>query len=291
MGWRKIGVKRKTQNIVDFFASRLHVVVTFLATTSPMYSRFPANHAGKLQHRKSGMKKIFWIRLCKSCAAVELFAALSLSALAQSPASQLTPTQISSDVHAAMPQPVRASFGAPAEKMKILGVPNAGKISDSLFRGAQPSPQGLAELKKLGVTTVIDLRGEPGPVAQERAQAEALGLKFIDIPMSGWSAPGTPQITKFLQLLRDDPSQKIFVHCYYGADRTGVMIAAYRIAEQNWTADQAIAEMYSFGFHYHWHPAMKSYVRAFPAKFSGDSAFAALRKPAAPDPAPAAAPR
>src|SRR5258708_25664368 len=55
------------------------------------------------------------------------------------------------------------------------------------------------------------------------------------------------------------------------------MVAAYRIAQQNWTADQAIAEMYSFGFHYHLYPGMKSYVREFPASFAGDPIFAPLR--------------
>jgi len=236
------------------------------------------------------VNKMFWFRLCKLCVAVNFFAAVALTALAQSPTAQLAPSQVNSEIRTDAPQPVRASFGAPAEKMRIPGVPNAGKISDSLFRGAQPSSQGLAELKKLGVTTIIDLRGERGPVVHERAQADALGLRFIDIPMSGWSAPSTTQVAKFLKVLRDDPSQKVFVHCYYGADRTGVMIAAYRIAEQNWTADQAIAEMYSFGFHNHWHPVMKNYVRAFPARLSGDSEFAALRKAAA-EPGPAAAPR
>src|SRR5260370_708290 len=61
----------------------------------------------------------------------------------------------------------RASFGAPAEKLKLAGVPRAGKISDVLFRGAQPSAQGLAELKKLGITTVVALPGTRGPVSAE----------------------------------------------------------------------------------------------------------------------------
>ena len=234
---------------------------------------------------------MFWSRLCKTCVAVELFAALACSSFAQSPASQLASSQISSVTRADAPAPVRASFGAPAEKLKIAGVPNAGKISDTLFRGAQPSPQGLAELKKLGVTTIVDLRGNRGPVAQERAQAEALGLHFVDIPMSGWSAPSTAQVAQFLKLVQSDPGQKIFVHCYYGADRTGVMIAAYRIAQQNWTADQAIAEMYSFGFHYRWHPSMKSYVLGFPTKLTGDSAFASLRESADAERASSSAPR
>ena len=73
-------------------------------------------------------------------------------------------------------------------------------------------------------------------------------------------------------------AQKIFVHCKFGGDRTGVMVAAYRIAENRWSAQLAIKKMYSFGFHYNWHPAMESYVRKFPATFATDTALAPGRK-------------
>ena len=125
---------------------------------------------------------------------------------------------------------------------------------------------------------MVDLRGNRGPVTRERARVEALGMRFVDIPVGGWSAPSNAQVAEFLKLFRDDPNQKIFVHCYYGADRSGVMVATYRIAEQNWTADQAVAEMYSFGFHYHWYPAMKTYVRKFAAEFGADPAFSSFRQ-------------
>src|SRR5260370_37016971 len=93
---------------------------------------------------------------------------------------------------AATPETAPPPFGAPAEKLTLPGVPRAGKISDVLFRGAQPSAQGLAELKKLGITTIVNLRGNRGPVALERRQAESLGMRFIDIPVLGWSAPTNP---------------------------------------------------------------------------------------------------
>jgi tyrosine-protein phosphatase SIW14 len=115
----------------------------------------------------------------------------------------------------AQPAMVRASFGAPAEKLKLAGVSNAGKVSEILWRGAQPSAQGLAELKKLGVTTIVDLRGNSGPVAWERAQAESLGMRFVNIPVLGWSAPDDAKVAQFLKVVQQDPTQKIFVHCYY----------------------------------------------------------------------------
>src|SRR5258705_12731567 len=204
--------------------------------------------------------------LCKTFAILCAFTATVGSLHAQVTTSVPTPPAIA-----------RASFGAPAEKLKIAGVPNAGKISEALLRGAQPSGEGLAELKKLGITTIVDLRGNSGAVARERAQAETLGMRSIDIPVSGWSPPTNAQVAEFLKLFQQDPTQKVFVHCYYGRDRTGVMVAAYRMAQQHWTPDQAVAEMDSFGFHYHLYPAMKSYVRRFPITFGADTTFAPLR--------------
>src|SRR5260370_2704698 len=101
-------------------------------------------------------------------------------------------------------------------------------------------------------------------------------MRFIDIPVRGWSAPTNAQVAQFLKLFQDDPQQKVFVHCYYGEDRSGVMVAAYRIARQNWTADQALAEMASFVFHYHLYPGMQPYVRKFPSTFSSNSSFSPL---------------
>ena len=176
----------------------------------------------------------------------------------------------------AQPSFARASFGAPAEKLKLAGVRNAGKISEMLFRGAQPSAQGLAELKKLGVTTIIDLRGNHGPVAWEPRKRNPSACVSSTSRVLGWSPPDNVQVAQFLRLVQQDPTQKIFIHCYYGQDRTGVMVAAYRIAQQNWTPDQAASEMNSFGFHYRLFPAMKSYVREFPAKFAADPIFAPL---------------
>src|SRR5712671_5257065 len=135
--------------------------------------------------------------LCKTFFAVFLFVAACPSR-----------AQVASSVPTQAGTP-RASFGAPAEKLKLAGIPRAGKVSDVLFRGAQPSAQGLAELKKLGITTIVDLRGNSGPVARERAQAETLGMRFIDIPVSGWSPPSNAQVAEFLKLFQQDPAQKV----------------------------------------------------------------------------------
>jgi protein tyrosine phosphatase (PTP) superfamily phosphohydrolase (DUF442 family) len=163
-----------------------------------------------------------------------------------------------------------------AQKISVPGGPNVGKISETLFRGAQPGAAGLDQLKQLGITTIVNLRRWQNAVSSERKKAETLGFRFINIPVSGWSPPSDEQVAQFLSLFQATPGEKIFVHCKYGDDRTGVMIAAYRIAENHWTAEQAAEEMRYFGFHYHWHPSMKSYIRNFPGKFASAPVFASL---------------
>jgi tyrosine-protein phosphatase SIW14 len=164
------------------------------------------------------------------------------------------------------------------EKLKLAGLPNAGKINDSLFRGAQPHAEGFQQLKSLGVTTVVDLRGEdPDKVAWERKQAEAAGMQFVTIPVSGWSPPTNDQVAQFLSLFRDSHA-KVFVHCRFGDDRTGVFVAAYRMAHDRWSPAQAVKEMYFFGFNGFWHPAMKSFIRDFPEKLKTAPALAPFEK-------------
>jgi protein tyrosine/serine phosphatase len=164
---------------------------------------------------------------------------------------------------ASAPSSMQSTHG---QKLRITGIPNAGKITEVLYRGAQPREVGLSELKILGVATVVDLRQEDREtIAWERKHVESLGMRFVHIPVDGWSTPTDEQVVQFLSLLRDNPGKKIFVHCHFGDDRTSVFIAAYRMAIEKWTSEQAIQEMYFFGFNGFWHPSMKTFVRNFPA--------------------------
>jgi tyrosine-protein phosphatase SIW14 len=174
------------------------------------------------------------------------------------------------------PSVMSSAYG---DKLKINGIPNPGKINDNLYRGAQPNEQGLEELKKLGITTIIDLRAEDRPKSEwEKKEAERLGMHFVQIPIAGFAAPTNEEVVQFLSLVRD-PQQKVFVHCLLGEDRTGVFIATYRMSVQKWPVTQALHEMNSFGFNGFWHPAMKAFVRDFPARLSSAPAYASLQDP------------
>ncbi len=168
---------------------------------------------------------------------------------------------------------------APAEKLTIAGIPNAGRVSEFLYRGAQPHPEGFAALKDLGIAIVVDLHNRGLHEEQERLAVESRGMRYVSIPVRSSHSPSDAQIAQFLKLVRDNPWQKIFVHCRLGADRTGVMIAAFRMAEQQWTPEQALAEMRRFHFHHLWLPAMSRAVRNFPNNFETDPVFAGLHSP------------
>lgn len=177
----------------------------------------------------------------------------------------LSPNLFSQSATPASVQPVmRSAYG---QKLHIAGIPNAGKVTDALYRGAQPGENGLASLRAVGITTIVDLRGEDRErIEWERQRAESLGMRFVNIPVSGWSPPTDEQLVQFLSLFRGNSKQKIFVHCRFGDDRTGVFIAAYRMALEKWPADQALKEMYFFGFNGFWHPSMKTFIREFPER-------------------------
>jgi protein tyrosine phosphatase (PTP) superfamily phosphohydrolase (DUF442 family) len=186
-------------------------------------------------------------------------------------------------IYARTPQAATAStpsvFG---EKLHIPGLPNAGKISDHLYRGAQPHRGGLAQLKAQGitVTTVVDLRSEDSADSDwEQKEAESLGIHFVSIPVGAWSPPSSDQIVQFLSLFREGSKETVFVHCRRGEDRTGVFVATYRIAMQKWPVGQAISEMYFFGFSGFWHPSMRTFVSDFPALLDSVPALKSLSIP------------
>lgn len=187
-------------------------------------------------------------------------------------------------LYARTPQAAASSTpSAFGEKLHIPGLPNAGKISDHLYRGAQPHGDGLANLKALGITTIIDLRSEDSPDrAWEQKQAESLGIHFVSLPVGAWSVPSSDQVVRFLSLFASGSKETVFVHCRLGEDRTGVFVATYRIAMQKWPVEQAVSEMYFFGFSGFWHPSMRTFVRDFPSLLASVPALKSLASPKPP---------
>jgi protein-tyrosine phosphatase len=189
-------------------------------------------------------------------------------------------------LYSARQDKIAAKFGREvpqlAQRLTIAGVENASRVSDFLYRGAQPRGDGYEELKKLGISIVVDLRNSKpvkgdGGETREQVKVEAAGMRYVELPASAFFGPTDFQVATFLKLLHDNPKQEIFVHCYFGDDRTGVMIATYRIAEDHWTSDEAYNEMRAFHFHKHL-LLMGHHVKIFPADYALNPVFGALRE-------------
>jgi protein tyrosine/serine phosphatase len=181
------------------------------------------------------------------------------------------------EVQPSTPSSMRSAYG---EKLRIDGVPNSGRINDHLFRGAQPRDPGLEELKKLGITTIVNLRQEdPAKIEWEEKRSESLGIHFVHIAVNGWAAPTNEQIAQFLSIFRDHPQEKVFVHCHFGDDRTGVFVASYRMAFEKLPPDQALKEMYFFGYNGSWHPVMTTFVRDFPSRLNTAPSLVQFKNP------------
>ncbi len=165
----------------------------------------------------------------------------------------------------------------PAAKVKLGGLPNLGKVHDRLYRGGQPEKEGFEELKKLGVQIVVNFReSSEQDNEREKARVEALGMRYVDIPWRGFDDPDNAQVAQFLQLVSENRGQTIFYHCRRGAERTGVMTAAYRMAFERWSPEQALAEMEEFKFRGFWFRHLKRYVRTFPEQLRSDAHLRAV---------------
>jgi tyrosine-protein phosphatase SIW14 len=127
------------------------------------------------------------------------------------------------------------------------GIPNFHQVDDHIYRGAQPTTLGIESLAKLGVKTVIDLRGGEDHSRAEQKRVESAGMKYIHLPLSGHAAPSDGQVGTLLGLLDDSSGWPVFVHCRRGADRTGTILACYRIAHDHWTNDKALKEARLYG--------------------------------------------
>jgi tyrosine-protein phosphatase SIW14 len=142
-------------------------------------------------------------------------------------------------------------------------VHNFGEINDHIYRGAAPSPVALQELRALGVKVILDLR-----VAGEGSQAESvavrkLGMKYINVPLSAWSAPTRAQIEHIFPLLFHSDTEPVFIHCRRGKDRTGTILACYRIQHDNWNSRRALEEANGYGM-----SRLERSMRAFVLQFT-----------------------
>lgn len=141
-----------------------------------------------------------------------------------------------------------------------MTLPNFHKVSDELSRGAQPDREGFIHLRETGFKTVLNLRG----LHTDRWLIRDLGFSYQRIRMWTWD-PEKEDISRFLRIMayaKCMGTLPVFIHCLHGSDRTGCMVAAYRVRVQGWSKDEAIKEMVDgpFGFHHLWEEVLTKFV-------------------------------
>ena len=136
-----------------------------------------------------------------------------------------------------------------AKPVTMEGVPNLHKVSSTIYRRAQPDAKGMLNLKAMGIETIINLRS----FHSDREEIGDSGLAYEHIYMKTWH-PEEEDVVRFFQIVTNPKRTPVLVHCQHGADRTGTLVALYRVAIQGWSKEEAIQEMTrgEFGFHGIW---------------------------------------
>lgn len=142
---------------------------------------------------------------------------------------------------------------------KYEELPNFHQVNENLYRGAQPRPGGLQRLARLGVKTIVNLRDDDSRARAEGIEARAVGLRYFNLPMGNFGRPAEEQVERVLAVINARENQPVFVHCKRGADRTGTIVAIYRIEHDGWTSAQAKSEAKRYGMAI-WQIGMKRYI-------------------------------
>ena len=191
--------------------------------------------------------------------------ALSLGAVALAQSQQQAPSQ----------SKYPASRHTVGQHLKAKGVPNFGEVTPTLYRGGQPTAEGFENLAHMGISIVVDT----GRSKRDEPLIKKLGMTYISLP---WYCPLPKDkvFARFIEITRQNREKRIFVHCRFGDDRTGMMIAAYRMAVEGWTAKEAMQEMQEFGYttiHHLMCPGLGQYETNFPEHLKKDPVFENLR--------------
>jgi protein tyrosine/serine phosphatase len=132
-----------------------------------------------------------------------------------------------------------------ATQLNRPGLSNFYEVTTNLYRGAQPTAQGMTELHAMGIKTVLNLRS----FHSDHGLVSSGELKLARLHMKPWHAEDE-DVVAFLKVASNPNNLPLFVHCQRGADRTGMVCAMYRIVICGWTKDAAIQEMKEGGFHF-----------------------------------------
>jgi len=167
----------------------------------------------------------------------------------------------------------RDTESANVEALHAVHIDNFGRVDANLYRGAQPQGRDYADLRALGIKTIVNLTSDDAD-PNERVLSEAAGMTYVAIPMTTRTVPTAAQLAQFLRLVNDPSEQPVYVHCVGGRHRTGVMTAIYRMTHDGWSGDRAFKEMKQFKYGADFlHPEFKDFVYSYRPKLVATTAM------------------
>ena len=170
-----------------------------------------------------------------------------------------------------------STFASAQDATDQTGLPRFHQVSEKLFRGGQPRAGGIRRLAELGIDTIVNLRGASARTRSDEAEARALGLNYFNVPLPVWGRPDEARVRRVVEIIAAPESGRVFVHCKDGVDRTGTVVALYRISHEGWKTDDALAEAGRRGMRriQYW---MRDYVEDYGRRLRDSGSEAAARQ-------------
>jgi uncharacterized protein (TIGR01244 family) len=207
----------------------------------------------------------------------------------------LLPMLFAASVAAAADVPLEVQAYNPDKGPQLLpGVPRSAQLSPEIYRGGQPTPEGLKSISERGIKTIITLRGRDEVMSEnqpiEEAYAKNNGIAFKRYPI-----PGVPSVRDALQVIAliEAAEKPVLVHCLNGSERTTTILGFYRLRHEGWSIDQVLAEADSYGIGFRTQ-AYRNFLKGIAETMPKPSGVPLAPKTAAPEtgrPSPAQAPK
>ena len=169
-----------------------------------------------------------------------------------------------------------STFASAQDATDQAGLPRFHQVSERLLRGGQPRAGGIRRLAELGIDTVVNLRGASASTRSDEAEARALGLNYFNVPLPVWGRPDESRVRRVVEIIAAPESGLVFVHCKDGVDRTGTIVALYRIIHEGWKTNDALEEAEHLGMRriQYW---MRDYVEDYGRRLRAPESEAAAQ--------------
>ncbi|MDD3013917.1 MAG: tyrosine-protein phosphatase [Candidatus Gastranaerophilales bacterium] len=176
-------------------------------------------------------------------------------------------SDISSNANAAFNSSSIIIKPLPSPVINFIGTYNFHKVDNNYYRGGQPDENDYQSYALLGIKTIINLRNaDKDDVIKQEKIAKRFGLNYISIPMKASQPPTNEQIAFFFKVFDKPENLPVYVHCWQGKDRTGIMTALYRVRDYGWDFTQAYSEMMQRGYHSFIYPKQKEFLQNYTRK-------------------------